>query len=71
MGPNMPSDSPSDPVKLVDRTIQYWGFPTVTPQTEGLLGAFAKAQLARQNAAPLVETALRQILATSPDFQTA
>jgi uncharacterized protein (DUF1800 family) len=70
-GPGMPTDSPSDPGKLVERTIQYWGFPTVTPQTAGLLAAFAHAQLKRQNAAPLVETAMRQILATAPEFQTA
>jgi uncharacterized protein (DUF1800 family) len=70
-GPRMPTDSPSDPGTLVERTIRYWGFPTVLPETERLLGAFAHAQLRRQNAAPLVETAMRQILATAPEFQTA
>jgi hypothetical protein len=70
-GEAAPTDSPSDPDKLVERTIQYWGFPTVTPQTSGLLAAFAHAQLKRQNPAPVVETALRQILATAPEFQTA
>jgi len=70
-GAHTPTDSPSDPDTLVERTIQYWGFPTVTPQTQGLLGAFAKAQLRRNNPAPVVETAMRQILATAPEFQTA
>jgi hypothetical protein len=70
-GPHTPTDSPSDPDSLVGRTIQYWGFPTVTPQTEGLLTAFAHAQLKRNNAPEVVETALRQLLATSPEFQTA
>ncbi len=51
--------------------IQYWGYPTVSATTTNLLAAFAKAQLARQNPAPIVETAMRRILATSPDFQTA
>jgi len=70
-GAHTPTDSPSDPDTLIERTIQYWGFPTVTPQTEGLLGAFAKAQLHRGNEPALVETAMRQILATAPEFQTA
>jgi hypothetical protein len=70
-GPHTPTDSPSDPDTLVERTIQYWGFPTVTSQTQGLLGAFAKAQLRRNNPPPVVETAMRQILATAPEFQTA
>ncbi len=70
-GAALPTNSPTDPDTLVGRTIQYWGFPTVTPQTSGLLRRFAGAQLKRGNAPPLVETAMRQILATAPEFQTA
>jgi uncharacterized protein (DUF1800 family) len=70
-GARQPSDAPDDPATLVEQTIQYWGFPTVTPQTSGLLGAFAKAQLRRGNDPALVATAMRQILATAPEFQTA
>ena len=70
-GTGTPASSPSVPAKLVERVIQYWGYPTVSSTTTNLLAAFAKAQLARQNPAPIVETAMRRILATSPDFQTA
>ena len=70
-GAGQPTDSPSDPAKLVQRSIQFWGFPTVTPETQKLLTAFAKAQLARKNPAPVVETALRRLIASSPDLQTA
>jgi uncharacterized protein (DUF1800 family) len=70
-GSGTPVASPSDPAKLVQRTLQYWGFPTTTPQTQNLLAAFAKAQLARKNPAPIVETAMRRLLATAPELQTA
>ena len=70
-GSSSPKDSPSDPAKLVQRALQYWGFPSVTAQTQTLLKAFAKAQLARKNAAADVETALRRLVASSPDLQTA
>ena len=70
-GAGEPKTSPSDPAELVQRSLQFWGFPTITPQTEKLLTAFAKAQLARKNAAPVVETAIRRLIASSPDLQTA
>ena len=70
-GAGQPTDSPSDPATLVSRSIRFWGFPTITPETTGLLTAFAKAQLARKNAPPLVETAVRRLIGSSPDLQTA
>ena len=70
-GASRPQDSPSDPAKLVDRALQYWGNPTVSATTTSLLAAFAKAQLRRKQDPPLVETALRRLVATSPDLQTA
>jgi uncharacterized protein (DUF1800 family) len=70
-GAGTPTTSPSDPAKLTERVLQFWGFPTVSAPTTNILAAFAKAQLARKNPAPIVETAMRRILATSPDFQTA
>ena len=70
-GPSTPVSSPSDPAELVQRTAQYWGFPTLTPETETLVVAFAKAQLGRSNAAPLVETAMRRLVATAPELQSA
>ncbi len=70
-GTGAPPTSPADPAKLTQRVVQYWGFPTVSSTTLGVLDAFARAQLARKNEPPVVETALRRLLATSPDFQTA
>ena len=70
-GGGAPTDSPSDPAKLVKRSSQFWGFPTLTDRTSTLVLAFAKAQLKRGNAPALVETALRRLIATSPDLQTA
>ncbi len=66
-----PTDSPSDPPKLVERALQFWGSPTITPTTQGLLKAFAAAQLKRKIAPDSVETALRRLIASSPDLQTA
>src|SRR5262245_37871309 len=66
-----PSDSPSDPAKLVDRALAFWGTPTLTTTTQGLLKAFATAQLRRKIDAGNVETALRRLVASSPDLQAA
>ncbi len=70
-GSSAPKGSPADPAKLTQRVVQYWGFPTVSSTTLGVMTAFGKAQLARKNDPAVVETAMRRLLATSPDFQTA
>ncbi len=70
-GASSPPSSPADPGELVQRSLQYWGFPTVSARTQGSLAAFAKAQLARKAAPADVETAIRRLIATSPDLQTA
>ena len=55
----------------MQQAADFWGDPTLSPQTTTLLTAFAKAQLKR-NADPAdVETALYRLIATSPDLQTA
>ena len=61
----------ADPAQLVDSAISYWGTPTVSSQTQSLLVGFAKAQLKRNVAPGDIETALRRLVATSPDLQTA
>jgi uncharacterized protein (DUF1800 family) len=66
-----PADSPSDPAKLLERALAFWGAPTLTTTTQGLLTAFAAAQLKRKIDAGNVETALRRLIASSPDLQTA
>jgi hypothetical protein len=55
----------------VERALQFWGSPTLTSTTQGLLAAFAAAQLKRKIAPGTVETALRRLIASSPDLQTA
>jgi uncharacterized protein (DUF1800 family) len=70
-GADAPTDTPSDPAQITQRAIQFWGSPTVTPTTQGLLQSFAKAQLKRGARAADVETAVRRLVASSPDLQTA
>jgi uncharacterized protein (DUF1800 family) len=71
MGPTSPPDSPNDPAQIVHRSVAYWGTPTLSTQTQNLLLGFAKAQLKRGAAPSDVETAVRRLVATSPDLQTA
>jgi uncharacterized protein (DUF1800 family) len=68
---------PGEADKLVDRARAVLGGPTLTGQTEATLTRFAKHALGDANARwkkqqypPLIENALRQLLATAPDLQT-
>jgi uncharacterized protein (DUF1800 family) len=68
---------PHDPHKLLRRAEAVFGHPTLTGHTEATLAHFAKRAMADANAdwkkrsyPPLVENALRQLLATAPDLQT-
>jgi uncharacterized protein (DUF1800 family) len=70
-GADSPNDSPKDPAKLVERAIQFWASPTVLPPTLNLLQSFAKAQLKRKESPSDVETALRRLVASAPEMQTA
>jgi uncharacterized protein (DUF1800 family) len=69
------SGSTSDPKKLVERAIDFWGGPTLTPETTKVLAAFAKAGLPQAktlgNAPAIVEGCLRHLIAVSPDYQTS
>ena len=63
---------------LVSRAHAVLGHPTVTPQTEHILHHFAKRSLAdahdkwkKDAYPPLIENALRQLLASAPDLQTS
>ena len=69
-GDSEPTDSPRDPAKLVGRALDFWGRPAISRETTTVLSAFAAKQLAHHRAA-VVETALRRLVATSPDLQTA
>ena len=71
------SKVPAKPELLVERAIAFWGSPTLRPETRRALLAFAKRATADANASwkrksypVLIMNALRQLVATSPDFQT-
>jgi hypothetical protein len=55
----------------VQRSIQFWGNPTVSQTTQPLLVQFARAQIKRGSRLGDVETAVRRLIASSPDLQTA
>ena len=70
-GADTPVDTPADPARILQRALAFWANPTVTRTTQDLLVAFASAQLRRGARPGDVETALRRLVASSPDLQTA
>jgi uncharacterized protein (DUF1800 family) len=73
-----PADLSSDPATLVAKALEFWHNPSLAPATQTLLFDFARASLGDANAdwerqvyPALVENALRQLIAMSPDLQTA
>jgi uncharacterized protein (DUF1800 family) len=69
---------PHNPQKLLHRAHALLGHPTLTDHTEATLAHFAKRAMAdaksdwkKRSYPPLVENALRQLLATAPDLQTS
>jgi len=68
---NPPAASPGDPALLVAAATSFWGDPTLSGQTQSLLLSFATAQLKRKASPTDVETALRRLVASCPDLQTA
>ena len=73
-----PKNEPGDPNALVDRALAFWDNPALTDSTRRVLLAFATGAMAtakadwERHAYPvLIENALRQLIAVSPDLQTA
>jgi uncharacterized protein (DUF1800 family) len=69
---------PHNADELVSRAHAVLGRPTVTAQTEHVLNHFARRSLADANQKwkkdaypPLIENAIRQLLASAPDLQTS
>jgi len=62
--------APRNADRLVSSALAYWGSPAITKTTHRILVSFARAQL-RVASVDQVEVALRQLVATSPDLQTA
>jgi uncharacterized protein (DUF1800 family) len=68
---------PSQPEALVDSAIAFWGSPTLRPETRGALLEFARRATAdanqswkRRSYPVLIANALRQLVVSSPDYQT-
>ena len=68
---------PFDAEKLVDRAVAFWGTPILTWATRRTLTDFATRAIEAANASwkretypVLIQNALRQLVAISPDYQT-
>ena len=73
--PSRKSTRSTDPDKVLDRAHAFWGKPSLTPTTRGILRSFARTAITgskdqRAANAVLAENALRQLIAVSPDLQT-
>jgi len=72
------ASQPFDANQLLAGALGFWRHPDLTPATHSALLAFAKAALGDANAAwkrkqyaVMTQNALRQLIAVSPDMQTA
>jgi uncharacterized protein (DUF1800 family) len=72
------ASQPFDATQLLAGALGFWRHPELTPATHSALLAFAKAALGDANAAwkrkqyaVMTQNALRQLIAVSPDMQTA
>jgi uncharacterized protein (DUF1800 family) len=70
--------APIDPNKLFARALEFWGTPALTPPTRRALKTFAahaigdaKRKSQKEQYAPMIENALRHLIAISPDMQTS
>jgi len=73
------ASQPYDATKLLDSALEFWNHPTLTDTTRAALLGFAEASLAdassaswkRKQYAVMVQNGLRQLIAVSPELQTA
>jgi len=70
--------APANAEKLLDRALAYWGHPRLTPPTKRALKSFAHHAVTdadrkwkKEQYPPLIENALRHLIAVSPDSQTS
>jgi uncharacterized protein (DUF1800 family) len=73
----VPYDVAENPPTAVDRALEYWGFPSISPATRAELEGFAARVEAlidrtwkQSQYRVLRQNALRMLVATSPDLQT-
>ena len=70
---------PYDAKKLVDGALAFWNHPALTSSTQAALMSFAKNAISDARSASwkqkqysvMAQNGLRQLIAVSPDFQTA
>jgi uncharacterized protein (DUF1800 family) len=70
--------APLDPDKLIARALDFWGTPALSPPTHRALKSFAAHAIGdadrkwkKEQFPPLIENALRHLIAISPDLQTS
>ena len=70
--------APLNADKLIDRALDFWGRPELSPPTRRALKSFAKHAIddadrnwKKTQYPPLIENALRHLIAISPDLQTS
>jgi uncharacterized protein (DUF1800 family) len=70
--------APLNAEKLLARALEYWGHPRLTPPTKRALKSFAHHAISdadrkwkKEQYPPLIENALRHLIAVSPDQQTS
>jgi hypothetical protein len=70
--------APLNADKLIDRALAFWGRPELSPPTRRALKSFARRAVAdadrnwkKTQYPPLIENALRHLIAISPDMQTS
>jgi uncharacterized protein (DUF1800 family) len=70
-------ERPRDPDALVAAALEFFGSPTLSAHTQSALHGFAAAAMKDANVSwkkaqypSLIENALRQLIASSPDYQT-
>src|SRR4029453_6269980 len=70
--------APLNANKLLDRALDFWGRPQLSPPTRRALKSFAAHAISdadrswkKKQYPPLIENALRHLIAISPDMQTS
>ncbi len=62
---------PTDASKLLAQAVAFWHVPSLLPATRKVLLDFAQRSLGAKASPAMVLNALRQLIAISPDLQTA
>src|SRR5712691_8583920 len=68
-----PTDAPANltAAQLLSRALSYWGSPTLGKASHDVLLRFAQRGITRGRSRGQIETSLRQLVPTTPEYQTA